>query len=61
MKGIESVPFRYMALLLAGAIILAAFFGAMEIYQSSARNMTEQTNATLHGALDKSLEETLKR
>jgi hypothetical protein len=59
-KGIESVPFKYMLLILVSAIIFGAFMYVLTQLNASAMFLAKASNATLHGVLNQSLSDALK-
>lgn len=60
-KGIESIPLKYMLLIIVSVMILGAFLLILNQLQATSMSIAKASNTTMTGLLDKSLSGALER
>ena len=60
MKGVEELPLKYLAMILAAALIVGAIVYSTNILSSVAIGGTNSANSSLHALLNSSLANVLK-
>ena len=61
MKGIEGLPFKYIIMIIAAAIVVGALMMALDMLTVTAKATTQSANDTLISALNNSLSRAVNR
>ncbi|MFQ6010224.1 MAG: hypothetical protein ACE5J7_03845 [Candidatus Aenigmatarchaeota archaeon] len=61
MKGIEGLPFKYIVMIIAAAIVVGALMMAIDMLTVTAKATTQSANETLLDALNNSLAKAVNR